>query len=270
METAEDKKEQERRDKFNQSYKDRERQNKMYELGLKFDGKSFNYHDINFHWTDLICMSDKEFNQTYEGAKKRKAQIDSTTPKKNAADISAPTKKKSTDILAEIRRTNYDFEQEVMTHDGEITRAAEDMETSLDDLEATAVQKVSSIRHVVEKLNAQAESAKGTEEYYKAMADRFARQRKNAKKSIDYLKGVATELMMAAGEDKLELEGRAVWLQKTESVDVQDIEALFRSEPDLCRVTKAADKKMIKDMYKATGVLPPGVTLTENKSIRGL
>lgn len=179
-------------------------------------------------------------------------------------------KQKATDILAEIAQTNRDFEQEIMSHDGEITQAAEDMEALLESLTATAVQKVSSIRHVVEKLNAQAESAKGTEEYYKKMADRSATQRKNAKKSVDYLKGVATQLMIASDTDKLELEGRAVWLQKSEDIEVDDIEALFNNEPDLCRVTKAADKKAIKDMYKATGVLPPGVTLTENKSIRGL
>jgi DNA-directed RNA polymerase subunit RPC12/RpoP len=53
-----------------------ERRNKMFELGLKWEGQQFTFKDINFHWTDLICMSDEKFEKSYEGAKIRKAQIE--------------------------------------------------------------------------------------------------------------------------------------------------------------------------------------------------
>jgi hypothetical protein len=52
------------------------RMNKMYELGLKYDGQSFVFRDINFHWTDLICMKDDEFEKAWSGASKRKQQIE--------------------------------------------------------------------------------------------------------------------------------------------------------------------------------------------------
>lgn len=51
------------------------RQNKMVELGLKFDGQSFTYKDINFHFTDLLGMSSPEFAKAFEGAKNRMEQL---------------------------------------------------------------------------------------------------------------------------------------------------------------------------------------------------
>jgi len=53
-----------------------ERQGKMFELGLKWNGSEFCYRDINFHWTDLLCMVKEEFDKAYEGAKARKAELD--------------------------------------------------------------------------------------------------------------------------------------------------------------------------------------------------
>ena len=50
---------------------------KLFDLGLKYNGVEFLYHDINFHWTDVTCMSDEEFEKAYQGAVKRKAVIDS-------------------------------------------------------------------------------------------------------------------------------------------------------------------------------------------------
>lgn len=47
------------------------RADKLTELGLLFNGTSFIYKDINFHWTDLMCMTDEEFDKTYIGATAR-------------------------------------------------------------------------------------------------------------------------------------------------------------------------------------------------------
>ena len=47
----------------------------MKRLGLKWDGQSFTYRDINFHWTDLKCMSKEDFDKAYEGASKRMEQL---------------------------------------------------------------------------------------------------------------------------------------------------------------------------------------------------
>lgn len=55
----------------------KERAQKLLDLGLRYDGQSFIYQDINFHWTDLQCMTDEEFNEALEGAKKRMETIKS-------------------------------------------------------------------------------------------------------------------------------------------------------------------------------------------------
>lgn len=53
-----------------------ERLKKMFTLGLNWDGKQFVFRDINFHWSDLVCLSDSQFEEAFDGAKKRKEQID--------------------------------------------------------------------------------------------------------------------------------------------------------------------------------------------------
>lgn len=53
-----------------------ERQNKMFSLGLKWDGEQFIFRDINFHWTDLRCMSKEDFDTNFEKAKARKLEIE--------------------------------------------------------------------------------------------------------------------------------------------------------------------------------------------------
>jgi len=73
---AERKAEEERIAKEKETARNNERRNKMFSLGLKFDGQSFVFKDINFHWTDLICMSDEDFEKNYAGAKARKEQIE--------------------------------------------------------------------------------------------------------------------------------------------------------------------------------------------------
>lgn len=51
----------------------------LTEMGLSFDFRenSYVYHDINFHTTDLLCMSEEEWRRAIEGAKERKLAIDS-------------------------------------------------------------------------------------------------------------------------------------------------------------------------------------------------
>jgi len=48
----------------------------LFNLGLKWDGESFIYEDINFHWTDIQCMKNEQFEKAYMGAKIRKVQIE--------------------------------------------------------------------------------------------------------------------------------------------------------------------------------------------------
>lgn len=51
------------------------RQNELSNLGLKFNGESFIYEDINFHWTDTVTMSGPEFAKALAGAKERMNQL---------------------------------------------------------------------------------------------------------------------------------------------------------------------------------------------------
>lgn len=54
-------------------YKKREedRWAKLFALGLKFNGEEFIYLDINFHWTELMTMTDKEFEIALNKTKER-------------------------------------------------------------------------------------------------------------------------------------------------------------------------------------------------------
>jgi hypothetical protein len=59
------------------------RSQKLFKLGLKFNGTDFLYEDINFHWTDLVCMSDEEFDKAYKGAVNRKKVLEQEQAGKN-------------------------------------------------------------------------------------------------------------------------------------------------------------------------------------------
>lgn len=43
----------------------------LFDMGLHFDGQSFIYEDINFHWTDVLTYDDDKFNKTVAAATER-------------------------------------------------------------------------------------------------------------------------------------------------------------------------------------------------------
>ena len=49
---------------------------KLFEIGLVFNGDSLVYKDINFHHTDVLCMTDEEFDKACTGAIARKEVLD--------------------------------------------------------------------------------------------------------------------------------------------------------------------------------------------------
>lgn len=67
-----------KRERKRQTDRNGRRRKKLSALGLKWDpeAKSFDYEDINFHWTDVVCMTDEEFKKAVAGAKLRKEAID--------------------------------------------------------------------------------------------------------------------------------------------------------------------------------------------------
>ncbi len=82
-EDADRKAERERVAREQKEQRDKKRQNKLFQLGLKWDGQSFTFHDINFHWTDVVAMTDAAFNKAYTGAQKKKEQIENEIKKEN-------------------------------------------------------------------------------------------------------------------------------------------------------------------------------------------
>lgn len=53
-----------------------ERRDKLFSLGLKFNGTCFVYEDINIFWVDVLEWSDIEFENIFAQVKNRKDQID--------------------------------------------------------------------------------------------------------------------------------------------------------------------------------------------------
>lgn len=47
----------------------------LKDMGLVFDGEQFTYKDINFHHTNITCMTQEEFNEAYCGAIRRMLDI---------------------------------------------------------------------------------------------------------------------------------------------------------------------------------------------------
>ena len=51
------------------------RQNKLIELGLRFDGEQFIYKDVNFHWSEVVTMTGPQFAKQLAGAQARMEEI---------------------------------------------------------------------------------------------------------------------------------------------------------------------------------------------------
>ena len=96
---AEAKKEEERKMLQEQrKAKEDYRYRKMAELGLQWNGAEFIFRDINFHWTDLVCMEDAEFEKYFAQAKERKAKIEQKdADEKEALRLDAIKKQKELD-----------------------------------------------------------------------------------------------------------------------------------------------------------------------------
>jgi len=65
--------------------KNEKRQRELLDMDLRYDGDSFIYEDVNFHHTDIICMSDEEWNKQIKGAKNRMAEIKAEKEKERLA-----------------------------------------------------------------------------------------------------------------------------------------------------------------------------------------
>lgn len=87
--------------------KQQDRQSAMFGLGLQWDGQMFHYQDINFHWTDLLCMNDADFEKAYKGASKRMEILKAEKLKKEQAD------KELSDKLATELKAKQDAEAKI-------------------------------------------------------------------------------------------------------------------------------------------------------------
>lgn len=86
------------------------RQKSMFDMGLKWNGSDFFYADINFNWTDLLCMTDADFDKAVAGASKRMQQIKADEKKakdKAEADRLAAIKKQQ-ELEAELKKKKDD------------------------------------------------------------------------------------------------------------------------------------------------------------------
>lgn len=80
-----------------------ERQNKLIALGLVFDGQQFCYKDVNFHWTEILTMSEKDFNTQYSGAENRMKQIKAEEKLEQERIEKANREKQERDLLQQTR-----------------------------------------------------------------------------------------------------------------------------------------------------------------------
>jgi hypothetical protein len=49
--------------------KTRQRTDRLFKLGLVFNGQEYCKDDVNVHWTEIACDSDEEFEKKYQKIK---------------------------------------------------------------------------------------------------------------------------------------------------------------------------------------------------------
>lgn len=75
LEQQKQKEEDERKERERAESEKINRQNKLIELGLRFDGAQFIYKDVNFHWSEVIAMTGPQFAKQLAGAEARMEEI---------------------------------------------------------------------------------------------------------------------------------------------------------------------------------------------------
>lgn len=92
------------------------RQSAMFALGLQWDGQMFHYQDINFHWTDLLCMDDSTFDKNLKGATKRMEVLKAEqADKERAAKAESERIEKKLREMAEAEAKEIDAKNRAMT-----------------------------------------------------------------------------------------------------------------------------------------------------------
>lgn len=178
---AERKAEEERIAKEREITKNNERKNKMFSLGLKFDGQSFVFKDINFHWTDLICMSDEDFEKAYTGAKARKEQIETEERKE----------------LEKLRKANEEKEKQLAKQKAEAAKKQAEAEEKARKEREAAAAKLKSEQEAKAKLEAHIKAKEEAELKAKKEAESKALAEKKAQEEAEQ------KAKLAPDKDKL-------------------------------------------------------------------
>ena len=221
---AERKAEADRIAKIEADEKETYRLNKMYELGLKYNGESFIYKDINFHWTDLLCMTDEDFEKAHIGAEKRKLQIEKEEAEEQAKIKADNDRLKLEADKAEKKRL-ADEKKQASKLKTERDKAAAESKKQADILKAEQDKAAAERLEQELKLKTEREAREKLEREAKEKADREAAEAKKAAKAPDKEKlfSVATKLRntkttVKSPEAKKALEDAALILEKVAGV----------------------------------------------------
>lgn len=119
--------------------KEKYRVSVMQHIGLQYDGAQFFFRDINFHWTDIVCMEDDEFEKQVEGAKQRMEEI-------KAADLAEKNRKEKAQREQQEQQQkleNERLEKERLSNLSDSAKLAEYIKA----IDAIAVPEVSTAKH---------------------------------------------------------------------------------------------------------------------------
>lgn len=207
------------------------RRNKMFELGLKWNGQEFIFRDINFHWTDLICMKDDEFETAYAGAVERKKQIEA-------------------EEAAEAERIRLDNER----------LRAEAIERDRKATEALAEQK--RLADIAKKR--QEEAIAKADKERKELEEKNERERKKREEKAQRERDAAAKLM---AEKQAETDRLAAEIKAREDAEKAEAERLAKIEADKIaeqkKLEKAPDKEKLTTWINQMEVPGPSVTTAE-------
>lgn len=154
---------------------------------------------------------------------------------------------------------------------GEITSEVEKLLDDLEHAHIGAVEKVSKLSFVSDKLSEIKAYVDGASEYHKQQLELVKAKQKSIDNNYERIKGKIIDLMRALGQKELQVRHKKLTIVTTKSLVVESLDNALNVIPsEYKRVKVEVDKVGLKKHIEETGVSYDGVIVESNSHLRGL
>lgn len=175
------------------------------------------------------------------------------------------------DIVKKIEMSKAFIDDKLSVTEGEITDEIEMLLNQLEQSNVDAVEKISSLSYVSDKLAEIEGYVSGAMEYHNAQMATLKAHKASIENNYERIKFKVMELMNALGQKEIQIKHKKIKMLKSKSLVVEDIDRAMVSLPvEFMRYKPEVKKTELKAYIEETGVSFDGVVVVEKPYLKGL